>query len=163
VKTGKADLSLRWEQGGQVQAGGNVTIAPLSLDMGVIAVNKMDVRPFQPYLSEQAGLDRHPGFFQHRRPHGAFPGSRGAEPVVSYTGTAGLNRFASIDRKNANDFLKWEALLVDDLEVGVNPTRLSIDQVSLSDFFARVIVDPDGSVNLVSMFSPPDSDRRWER
>ena len=82
---------------------------------------------------------------------------KGAPPVVTYTGKAGLNRFASIDRKNANDFLKWDALLLDNLEVGVNPTRLSIDQISLADFFARVIVDPDGSVNLVTMFNNPEA------
>ncbi|MDX2451148.1 DUF748 domain-containing protein [Desulfosarcina sp.] len=151
--TGKADLSLRWEQGGQVQAGGNVTIAPLALDMAIV-VKKMDVRPFQPYLSEQAGLIVTQGFFNTE---GRMKFSRNNEtaPKVTYTGKAGLNRFASIDRKNANDFLKWEALLVDKLEVGVNPTRLFIDQVSLADFFARVIVDPDGSVNLVTMFNKP--------
>jgi hypothetical protein len=154
--TGKADLSLRWEQAGQVQADGNITITPLALDMA-IAVNKMDVRPFQPYLSEQAGLIVTQGFF-NTEGRMAFSLKNETAPVVTYTGKAGLNRFASIDQKNANDFLKWEALLVDKLDVGVNPTRLSIDQVSLADFFARVIVDPDGSVNLVSMFNAKFND-----
>jgi uncharacterized protein involved in outer membrane biogenesis len=154
--TGTADLSLRWEQGGQVQAGGRLTIAPLALDMAV-TVKKMDIRPFQPYLSEQAGLIVTQGFF-NTEGQLAFTQGQGAEPVMTYTGTAGLNRFASIDRVHANDFLKWDALLLDDLDVGVNPTRLSIDQISLSDFFARVIVNPDGSINLVSMFSPPDGE-----
>ena len=153
--TGTADLSLRWEQGGQVHVGGRVTIAPLALDLGVKA-SQMDIRPFQPYLSEQAGLIVTQGFF-NTEGRLAMTQEQGAEPVVVYTGRAGLNRFASIDRVHANDFLKWEALLFDNLNVGVNPTRLSIDQVSLSDFFARVIVNPDGSVNLISMFSPPDS------
>ena len=154
-ETGKADFALRWEQAGQVQAGGSITISPLVLDMG-LAINQMDVRPFQPYLSEQAGLIVTQGFFNTK---GRLDLSQkeGAPPVISYAGKAGLNRFASIDRKNANDFLKWDALLFDNLEVGVNPTRLSIEQVSLADFFARVIVDPDGSVNLVSMFTPPDT------
>ena len=153
--TGKADLSLRWEQEGQFKAGGAVTITPLALDLAIAADN-MDVRPFQPYLSEQAGLIVTQGFFSTQ---GRLGVSRkpGAEPAVAYTGTAGLNRFASIDRKNANDFLKWEALVLDHLDVGLNPTRLSIDQVSLSNFFARLIVDPDGSVNLASMFSPTDA------
>ena len=83
----------------------------------------------------------------------AFSQQKGAAPKITYVGKAGLNRFASIDSKNADDFLKWDALLLDKLEVGINPTRLSIDQVSMADFFARVIVDADGSVNLVSMFS----------
>ena len=154
--TGKADLSLRWEQGGRLQAVGDVTIDPLSLNMA-IQVKKMDVRPFQPYLSEQAGLIVTQGFFNTA---GRMRLSRknGAAPSFTYTGKAGLNQFASIDRKNANDFLKWNALLFDNLEVGVNPTRISIDQVSLADFFARVIVDPDGSINLVSMFNPPGAE-----
>jgi hypothetical protein len=153
--TGTADLSLRWEQGGQVQAGGRVAIAPLALDMAV-TVKEMDVRPFQPYLSGQAGLIVTQGLF-NTEGRLVLSQGKGSEPVVAYTGKAGLNRFASIDRQHANDFLKWEALLFDNLQVGVNPTRLSIDQISLSDFFARVIVNPDGSVNLVSMFSAPDS------
>ena len=152
--TGKADLALRWGQEGRLQAGGDVTIDPLALNLA-IQVEKMDVRPFQPYLSEQAGLIVTEGFFNTA---GRMRLSRknGAAPSVTYTGKAGLNQFASIDRKNANDFLKWNALVFDDLEVGVNPVRISIDQVSLADFFARVIVDPDGSLNLVSMFSHPE-------
>ncbi|BBO69384.1 flagellar motor protein MotB [Desulfosarcina alkanivorans] len=157
---GKADFSLRWEQAGQFRAGGAVTISPLALDLAVAAEN-MDVRPFQPYLSEQAGLIVTQGFFSTQ---GRLGVSRkpGAAPAVAYTGTAGLNRFASIDRKNANDFLKWEALVFDHFDLGLNPTGISIDQVSLSDFFARLIVDPDGSVNLVSMFSPTDAGSETE-
>ncbi|MBR9986169.1 MAG: DUF748 domain-containing protein, partial [Desulfosarcina sp.] len=153
--TGKAELSLRWEQGGQVRVGGDVTISPLALDMA-IAAQKMDVRPLQPYLSEQAGLIVTQGFFNMDGRMGLTQGP-GAEPVVTYTGKAGLNQFASIDVKNANDFLKWDALLLDNIALGVNPTRLSIDQISLADFFARVIVDADGSVNLVSMFTDPEA------
>ena len=153
--TGKADLSLRWEQGGQVRVGGDVTISPFALDMA-IAVQKMDVRSLQPYLSEQAGLIVTQGFF-NTEGRMAITRKKDASPAVTYTGKAGLTRFASIDRKNANDFLKWDALLLDNLVVGVNPSRLSIDQVSLADFYARVIVDVDGSVNLVSMFTNPEA------
>ncbi len=151
--TGKADLTLRWQNDGQVQAGGRITIAPLALDMAVKVTN-MDVRPFQPYLSEQAGLIVTQGFF-NTEGRMVLNQKTGGAPVATYTGKAGLNQLASIDRKNANDFLKWEALLLDNLELAVNPTRMSIEQVSLADFFARVIVDPDGSVNLVSMFDHP--------
>lgn len=153
--TGKADLSLRWEQGGQIQLGGDVTINPLSLDMGVV-VKEMDIRPFQPYLSEQAGLIVTQGFFNFAGRMG-LSREKKASPSVTFTGKAGLNRFASIDQKNASDFLKWDALLLDNLELGVNPTRIAIEQISLADFFARVIVDTDGSINLVSMFNNPEA------
>ena len=38
----------------------------------------------------------------------------------------------------------------------VNPVALSVEQISLADFFARIVVNTDGSVNLVTMFTPPD-------
>lgn len=153
--TGRADLSLRWEQEGQLRAGGSVTIEPLALDLAV-TMEQMDIRPFQPYLSQQAGLIVTRGVFSTEG-RMALSQKRGAVPAISYSGRAGLNRFASIDRKNANDFLKWESLRFKGLTVGANPDRLSIDQIFLADFFARVIVDPDGSVNLVSMFKNPEA------
>jgi hypothetical protein len=153
--TGQADLSLRWEQDGQVRVGGSVSIVPLVVDMAV-TVGKLDIRPFQPYLSEQAGLIVTEGFF-NAEGRMALSQKQMGPPVITYTGKAGLNRFASIDRKNANDFLKWEALLLDTIAVGVNPNRLSIEQVALSNFFARVIVAQDGSINLVSMFTDTET------
>ncbi|BBO90123.1 DUF748 domain-containing protein [Desulfosarcina ovata] len=150
-KTGKADLALRWQQGGQITVGGTVALTPPGLDLAV-TMKQMDIRPFQPYLSEQAGLIVTQGFF-NTQGRLKFSQKQGAEPAIAYRGKAGLTRFASIDRKNADDFLKWDALQLAKMEVATNPTRLSIDQISLSDFFARVIVDPEGSVNLVSMFA----------
>ncbi len=154
-RKGKADLSMRWEQSGTIHMGGDVTISPLSLDMAV-DLDQLDVRPFQPYLSEQAGIIVTKGFAgtQGRL---KLSGADGHAPTITYDGKIGLNRFASIDKANANDFLNWESLALDNLQLGINPTRLSIDQVSLSNFFARVIVSPDGSVNLVSMFSGSDA------
>lgn len=152
-KAGRADLSLRWEQKGHLRIGGKVAIQPLDLDLAV-DLQKMDIRPFQPYLSEQVALIVTKGLAGTK---GALRFSLDGDglPVVNYLGDVGLNQFASIDRKNANDFLKWEGLRFENLAVGVNPARLSIDEIALSDFFARVIVDGDGSVNLVSMFNPP--------
>lgn len=45
--------------------------------------------------------------------------------------------------------------MLDNLNLGVNPTRMDVKQIALSDFFARVIVDPQGNVNLISMFDTP--------
>jgi hypothetical protein len=152
--TGQAELSLAWSKGGKIQVGGNVTVEPLALDMAV-KVQKMDIRPLQPYLSEQAGLVVTEGLFGTA---GRMELTRPADaaPSITYIGQAELNRFASVDRKKANDFLKWKALTLDNLEAGVNPTRLSIDQISLADFFARVIVDSDGSINLATLLAGPD-------
>ena len=149
-RDGQAEVSLQWEPKGTVQANGGLTIDPFALDMQV-NVTQMDIRSFQPYISEQTDMVVTNGLFSTR---GRLRMSRkgSADPAITYAGKAGLNRFASIDRKNANDFLKWNALRFDKVDLGVNPTRIAIDQITLADFFARVIVDADGSVNLASMF-----------
>ena len=152
-QAGTAELALRWEQGGAIKAGGRVTLDPLDLDLA-LNIKEMDVRPFQPYLSQQAGLIVTSGFFATKG-RLRLQSAAGASPTVTYGGRIGLDRFASIDRKHANDFLKWQSLAFEKVDFGVNPGRLAIDQIALTDFFARVIVDADGSLNLVSMFAPP--------
>ena len=155
-KTGEATIAMQVDKEGRLDIGGAVTVSPLNLDLAVEA-KKIDLRPFQPYISDRIGLIVTRGLVDTK---GRLEVSLDEQmsPVVDYQGGAGITRFASIDREHANDFLKWEALRFDTLAVGVNPTRLSIDQIALSDFFARVIVANDGDVNLVSMFAPPDGD-----
>lgn len=151
-QTGRMDLSLRWMEQGRLRVGGEVSINPPSLD-ATVDITAMDVRPFQPYLSERVGL-----IVTHGRldTNGRFQFSGGggaASPSITYRGNAGINRFASIDSKNADDFLKWEALRLDTLKLAMDPLEISVDRIRLDDFFARVIVDPSGSLNLISMFS----------
>ena len=150
-KTGQADLSAQIEKEGRVTIGGKVTLSPLALNLAVDA-KKIDLRPFQPYLSEHTGLIITKGVTDTEGKLTLSMDGTGT-PTIDYRGNVGVNRFASVDSEHANDFLKWDAMRFKTLAVGINPTRLSIDQISLSDFFARVIVDQEGRLNLVSMFS----------
>ena len=56
--------------------------------------------------------------------------------------------FASVDKENGNDFLKWKALFFDSLNGGYNPLYVHIKGISLTDFYSRVAIDPDGTLNL---------------
>ncbi len=149
-QTGRADLAFDCAEEGRLQVGGRVTINPLALDLAV-DIGSMDMRPFQPYLSEHAGLILTHGLFNT---HGRLRFSlndTSAPPVIGYAGDVEIGGFASIDRKNADDFLKWETLHFNTLKVNVNPMEISVDQIRMDDFFARVIIDPQGSLNLITM------------
>ncbi len=152
---GKADLSFKWAEKGKLRTHGDVTIDPLALDLK-LDINALDVRPFQPYISENTGVVVTKGLFETDGRFQLSPQESGDSPAIVYSGDVKLGQFASIDRKNGNDFLKWKGLGIEDLKVNVTPFDLSVDQIHLDEFFARVIVDSQGSVNLVTMFSNPD-------
>ncbi len=65
-----------------------------------------------------------------------------------YKGDSSLNNFASIDKANSEDFLKWKSLALSNMDVGINPFYVNIDGVALTDFYARVIINPKGVINL---------------
>ena len=46
------------------------------------------------------------------------------------------------------DFLKWESLSFNDINVGVTPLSIDIKGISLTNFYARVLVNSEGKVNL---------------
>ena len=59
-----------------------------------------------------------------------------------------MDNFASIDKANSEDFLKWKSLALSNMDVGVNPSYVNIDGVALADYYARVIINPNGIINL---------------
>lgn len=153
-QAGRATLRFDWAEAGQVQIGGAVALNPVALDL-TVDIKALDLRPFQPYLSDQAGLIITQGLFSTG---GRFQLSRKKTddlPGIAYQGDVDISHFASIDRKNANDFLKWERLQFDTLDVTTNPMALSVDQIQMTDFFTRLIVDAQGNLNLMTMLDQP--------
>lgn len=149
----EVDLALRWAGRGQVTAKGRLAPVPLAVDLDV-SLDAFDLRPLQPYLASHAALIvtqgdvRTSGQLSFRRPEGDAP-------TLTYAGTAAVTDFKSLDSRTANAFVNWSALNLDALHLSLNPNDIVIGEVALADFFARVIVNADGSVNLLSVLAPP--------
>src|SRR5208283_2617147 len=67
---------------------------------------------------------------------------------ASYKGEASVKNFASLDKADAEDFLKWNSLYFGKVDVTYNPLYVNISQVALTDFYSRLIINKDGSINL---------------
>jgi hypothetical protein len=72
----------------------------------------------------------------------------GGPPAIAFDGEARLANFASVDKAKSEDFLKWATLQVGGIAYNHNPMKLGIEQVALSDFYSRIIIFPDGRLNL---------------
>src|SRR6202008_4639939 len=103
-------------------------------------------------LVTQADLSSRGRLVFDQNPDGSFKGG--------FRGEATLGHLATIDKLNANDFLDWKSLFFGGVNVRLAPFALDIDQIALSDFFARVIIDPSGRINLQDILRGSSGERR---
>ena len=61
---------------------------------------------------------------------------------------------ATVDKVNGEDFLKFKSLFLNSLSAGYNPLFVRIKDISLADFFVRIIVNEDGTLNLQNVAKP---------
>lgn len=67
-------------------------------------------------------------------------------------GSLGVHDFYATETLSGDDLLLWESLQLDKVQLTLSPLALHIGEVALNDFRARVIINPDGSINLQRAF-----------
>jgi len=143
---GMLSLSLALEKQGSISLKGPVCIDPLNAEL---AVDTKDVAldTFQPYFTDKVKIHLTDGKFSTAGNLGLIDSGE-AGMKINYTGTALVANFASVDKENGKDFLKWKALFFDSITAGTNPLSVDIKGISLTDFYSRVTINPDGTLNV---------------
>jgi len=147
---GTASLSLLLNEAGRLAAKGSVGLNPVSAQLAVEA-KRIAIRPFQPYLADYVNVDVTSGSLTTS---GSLSVStqEGSGLRMAYAGDTLLSKFSSVDKAQAQEFMTWESLKLGGLDVGYNPTYCRVKTAALTDFYARVIISSDGSVNLRQVF-----------
>jgi hypothetical protein len=116
---GNLSLSLRFNQKGTISIDGSVGIQPLFADLKV-GLKEIPVNAFQPYFTDQVKLIvQEGGITTTGLLSVSNPEGKGIR--LTYKGDSAITRFASIDKVNAEEFLKWESLSLSQIDVGINP------------------------------------------
>ena len=145
-KKGNASLSLFLNKKGSLTTKGTLSINPLSANMKVSAKG-MDIVPFQPYFTDKVKIILTEGLMSANG-NLALSYAKDAGPTIAYSGEASLTNLVSLDKANAEDFLKWNSLHFDGIDAGYNPSFVTIREIALTDFYSRLIINPDGSLNV---------------
>lgn len=149
------NLSIRFDKKGQISAEGPFGIEPLSADL-VLKINDIDIRTFQEYFTDRVKINVTSGRISAAG--NVVLDDHGAKGVsVMYNGNFLLANFNSIDKLNANDFLKWKSLSFNSVRAGNNPLSVDIRKVALTDFYVRLIVNDDGTMNLQNILVDKES------
>jgi hypothetical protein len=147
-KNAKADmsLSLRLDKTGMISATGPVVIDPLSAKLAT-DFQSIDLRKIQPYIEDKMNINIIRG--KVSTSGNLTLVSKGKEGLsAAYQGKVLFAKFASIDTENGDDLLKWNSLFFNNMQVRYNPFLLHVNDISLTDFYARIVLLTDGTFNL---------------
>ena len=139
---------------GKLDFKGSLGLAPLQAK-GELAVERLPVQAFEPYFAGALNIEL-------LRADASFKGrvavrQTAAGPQTEVDGDAALESFSANTLAPAEELLAWKSLNVRGLKVTLDParaTRVDVQETMLSDFFARVIVLPDGRINLQDLVKP---------
>ncbi|MDV6348792.1 DUF748 domain-containing protein [Nitrosomonas sp. Is35] len=130
-------------QHGSIKASGALAWSPLSADL-LLNLNAVDLVSLQGWLGDKLTALLTSGDISFA---GNFKAS--GDPLkIQLSGEGKLGNFNIFDSKNAYDLLRWKKLEIGRLNYTNDPLLVDINTLYLSDFFARMIIQPDGTLNL---------------
>ena len=147
---GNASLNLRLNQRGQISAEGTVGINPISANLKT-SLKDIEIKPFQPYFTDKVKITVTDGALSTTG-NLTLGYSDKKELKAAYNGEGALNNFASIDKQDAEDVMKMESLALSDLHFDSDPFSVGIKGIALSNFYTRVLINADGTLNLQQIF-----------
>ena len=112
-----------------------------------VAVKELDIRPFQPYVQDKVKVTITDGRLTTTGRLNLASKSRDGLQA-KFTGETNLAKFGAIEKATSEDLLRWESLALQELSVEYNPLSIRAKKIALTDFFAHVVVEPNGRLNL---------------
>ncbi len=128
---------------GSIDTEGSLAWAPLATDLN-IDLKAVDLVSLQGWAGDQLNVLLTKGDI-------SFKGNVKAdgEPLkVAVNGLGQLSNFNIFDQADAVDLLRWKQLDINGINIVSEPLRVDISSIKLDNFFARVMISPEGDINL---------------
>ncbi len=139
---------------------GHIVLKPLAAE-GRLEVASFPAHAFKAYYADALNVDIRRAFVSYRgsvnyasAPAGMSVKLAGDTALDDFrANSVSLTQSPGFDR-NDNQLLSWKTLSLRGLQVGLEPNAaptVDVRETTLTDFFARVIIDPSGQLNLLSL------------
>ncbi len=131
---------------GRLDIRGTVEPMPLKADLD-LDIKNIDIRAVQPYIEEYVNLSL-------RQANLSVAGklkiaeTKNRDVQGQFTGNAGLSRLVTVDQVTRQPFVNWSDLSLKGVRVNLSPLSVVVDQVTLNNLMARVILSSKGRLNL---------------
>jgi hypothetical protein len=147
-----AVLSLRWNTNGTINTKVSASFSPPAADIN-LALTNLDLGTLDPYLEPKVNLlilDSRlglTGVVHLRTPKDQLP-------EVTFHGDARLDDFHTVDGTMGEDLLKWDSLRFNGIDANLNPQIVSIKEIALDNAYARVVIETNKTINLLTALHP---------
>jgi uncharacterized protein DUF748 len=141
------------DKNGTLSASGPLTLDPPSATLA-IAAKTIGFVQAQRYAGDELNIAATSGAVSAKGTL-AFSAPPGGAVRASYKGDLSVTDFASIDKRSTQDLLRWKMLSLGAVDFDLAPLKIALDEIALADFYARVIVSPEGRLNLQDLAGTP--------
>jgi hypothetical protein len=164
ARDARSTVSLRARVGNRGSLAWNGTLAtnPVAA-AGRIDASGLDLVQLRPYIESRANVSVAAGALAVK---GAltFDLPENAPPRGTWKGDVAITDFAALDKPTASDLARFKRLVLEGIDVASAPFRLAITRIGAEDYYARMIVYQDGTLNITRLLSadrapepPPDA------
>jgi hypothetical protein len=158
--SGRIGSAGRSADPGRFDYKGNIVLKPLAAE-GRLEVASFPAHAFKAYYADALNVDIRRAFASYRgtvryatSPAGMSIKLAGDTALDDFrANSVSLTQSPGFDR-NTSQLLSWKTLSLRGLQVSMAPNAapsVDVRETTLTDFFARVIVDPTGRLNLLSL------------
>ncbi|HEY5461031.1 MAG TPA: DUF748 domain-containing protein [Deferrimonas sp.] len=142
----KFSFATLYNRKGTVSLGGTFAVDPPSMNAKLQAKD-LPIGPMQPYYTEKVKILLTGGAISAEG-NVSFDAPKEKPIRAGFRGEVSVNDFSSLDKALEEEFLKFASLHFGGVEVGYNPTSVVLREISLTDFYSRIIVNANGTLNV---------------
>jgi outer membrane protein OmpA-like peptidoglycan-associated protein len=147
----KVAIALQINQAGTVKVNGTAGMDPLSADLEVLS-DKIALKSFQPYVDSAINAQIISGATSSKG-RILYKGKAG-QPQIRYQGEFSLDDLEIKDTFETKDFLTQKQFKASGVVLDIHPNKLQVANVLINKPHASVIIDQNGTVNVVQAFTP---------
>ena len=141
---GRATLQATVNKRGTVSLTGPVSTAPFAAALNLVAKG-VDLVPFQPYISQSARVVVTGG---NASVKGTVDVAAGTPTHAGFKGEVVVGELAALDEANESELLRWKTLKLASVDAQLEPLAVTVGDIALDDFFARLLLNENGEFNL---------------
>ncbi|WP_034298606.1 DUF748 domain-containing protein [Herbaspirillum sp. RV1423] len=155
-QTTKFSLQARLNKNGKLSVNGQAAPQLKTIDLTLDAQD-LPIAPFQTYFTDYLNVTLTSGTLGIKGKLAVTPPINKQTLALQYNGSANLNNFRVLDKLTSTDFLRWRTLNLQGIQARVGGKPLvTLEKISLSDFYARTILSDQGKLNLQDIIVSKD-------
>ncbi|MDL2284239.1 DUF748 domain-containing protein [Oxalobacter sp. OttesenSCG-928-P03] len=145
-KTSALKVSAGVDKKGHILVEGKLGVSPLSADLAVDLKN-VSIVALQQYIDEHVNLTLRQADVTTK---GRLTLATGRSGALSgeYSGDVSLGNLLTTDQIKGDQFVRWKDLSLKQMQVKLSPFSLTAKRADLNSFYARLILNADGRLNL---------------